>query len=192
MIIGIDLAASEKRNSGFCIISDKSAKIEILNTNEQIISKIMRLSSSIRIICIDAPLSLPDGRISIEENNGIHFRQCDFELRKLGIRFFPITIGPMRMLTKRGMFLKEEIAKINQKIKVVEVYPGASYDIFKVNRKDEKEIIKWTRKFVKIEDRTYTQDELDGICCAITGKLYLEGKAKEIGTGDGQIIVPKA
>ncbi|MEK6981595.1 MAG: DUF429 domain-containing protein [Candidatus Micrarchaeota archaeon] len=190
MIVGIDLAGSEKRDTGFCVITDKLAKVQILNTNEQIIEKITELADLIRIVCIDAPLTLPSGRISLEENNGIHFRQCDLELRKLGIRFFPITLGPMRMLTKRGMFLKEEILKINPKIKVIEVYPGASYDIFKVNRKDEKQIIKWIKSFVEIKDLAYTQDELDGICCAITGKLYLEGKARGIGNDDGKIIIP--
>ncbi|MFI5305395.1 MAG: hypothetical protein ACHQYP_11455 [Nitrospiria bacterium] len=38
------------------------------------------------IIAIDAPLNLPPGRNSIEERTGEHFRRCDRELWKRGIR----------------------------------------------------------------------------------------------------------
>jgi len=61
------------------------------------------------LIAIDAPLNLPPGRKSLDDKNGEHFRPCDRELQKRGIRFFPITLGPMRSLTQRGIDLKKKI-----------------------------------------------------------------------------------
>jgi len=58
------------------------------------------------IVAIDAPLSLPTGRKSIEQKTGVHLRECDKELLKRGIKFFPVTLGPMRKLTSRGITLR--------------------------------------------------------------------------------------
>jgi len=204
MIIGIDLAGSEKRDTGFCCLlknsSDKNnnetINVEILYSDKQILDRIKEFKTKIKVIAIDAPLSLPKGRKNIDDRNNVHFRQCDLELRKRRIRFFPITLGPMRMLTKRGMRLKQEIKEISKKIKVIEVYPGASYDIFGLDRKNKSEIIKFMKKFVKIKHRKnskdYTQDELDAICAAITGNFYMNNNAIILGNRkEGEIIIPK-
>ena len=55
---------------------------------------------------IDAPLSLPNGRLTVHDRSGEHLRECDRELLRRGVRFFPVTLGPMRMLTERGLSLK--------------------------------------------------------------------------------------
>lgn len=195
IFIGLDLAGSPKRDTGFCLIElDSDTNVKILHTDEEILSLIETLANKNKeiIVGIDAPLSLPFGRTNIEERNNVHFRQCDLELRKLGIRFFPITLGPMRTLTKRGMELKQKILKINPRMKIIEVYPGATYDQFKIERKDKNSINIWHQKQLKIEEKEYTQDELDGITCAITAKLFFEGKAHGIGNEkEGLIIIPK-
>ena len=198
--VGIDLAGSERRKTGICILDDENIEIKEVEKNGEIFtvfSKIKeRMDSAGKDIWvgIDAPLSLPKGRISIDRRQGIHFRSCDLELRKLGIKFFPITLGPMRMLTKRGMMLKNKLEKMG--IRVFEVFPGATYDIFGVPRKSKKEILMLFGKLlpakVKLPLRKYSQDELDAIACAITVKLFYDGKAKEIGDkAEGTIIIPK-
>ena len=83
---------------------------------------------------------MPKGRKSIDKRDGNHFRECDIKLRKEGIRFFPITLGPMRKLTKRGMKLKRKLEKMG--VGVFEGFPGASYDRLGVPRKDRKKIRK--------------------------------------------------
>ncbi len=193
IFIGLDLAGSPKRDTGLCIIEQNSVLANIIHTDEEILSVISKLPIDEEIIvAIDAPLSLPFGRTNIDERNNVHFRQCDLELRKLGIRFFPITLGPMRTLTKRGMGLKEKILQMNPNSVVVEVYPGATYDSFSINRKDKILINKWQNESVRVEQREYTQDELDGITCAITAKLFFEGKAHGIGNEkEGLIVIPK-
>ena len=52
---------------------------------------------------------------------------------KRGIRFFPITLGPMRMLTTRGIGLMKALTR--RGYAVIEIYPGAAQDIFGIPRK---------------------------------------------------------
>jgi hypothetical protein len=189
-IVGIDLAGSEKRDTGYCFLSGKQADVVILHSDEEILASI--LSERPDIVAIDAPLSLPKGRKSIEKRDKHHFRQCDLELRRLGIRFFPITLGPMRMLTKRGMALKKKIMDSLPGIRVIEVYPGATYDLLGAQRKNRISIMRLFRKNgIRTKRKGLTQDELDGICCALTAQMFMKNKA--IGIGDqreGIIIVP--
>lgn len=186
-IVGIDLAGSEKRPTGLSILAGKQVEVFIVYTNKRIIETVKKVRPE--LIAIDAPLSLPKGRKSIDEKNNIHFRECDLELRRLRIRFFPITLGPMRMLTKRGMKLKKKLKTL--KTKVIEVYPGATYDIYGVKRKNKKDIITWIKKMGFFFNNTQpTYDELDAVTCAITGALYLKGRAACIGKEDGNIIIP--
>jgi predicted nuclease with RNAse H fold len=190
-VIGIDLAGSEKRDSGFCLLDKQKTEVCTLHSDKEILERIK--TQNPKLVAIDAPLSLPIGRASIDQRNNIHFRKCDLELRRLGIRFFPITLGPMRMLTKRGMELKEKINRISKDIQVVEVYPGATYDIFKTNRKDHDAIFRLFKKQeIELKKKEFTQDELDAIACALTGTLFLQKKANGIGDPEeGQIIIPK-
>jgi len=180
-IVGIDLAGSEKRNTGYCLFNGKKVDVVVLHSDKEILASI--LSERPDIVAIDAPLSLPKGRKSIEKRDKHHFRQCDLELRRLGIRFFPITLGPMRMLTKRGMELKKKIRISLPRARVIEVYPGATYDILGAQRKNRISILRLFRKNeIRIRTKVLSQDELDGVCCALTAQMFMENKA--IGIGD--------
>ena len=147
----------------------------------------------IKVVCIDAPLSLPKGRKSIDDRKGPHFRACDLELRKRHIRFFPITLGPMRMLTKRGIRLKKELEK--RGFKVFECFPGGAQDVLKMPRKQQglDLLAKALKKYgVKMPKRNLTGDELDAITCAIVGMDYLLGNYEELGDkNEGVILMPK-
>ena len=64
------------------------------------------------LIGINAPLSLPRGRRSIHDRTENHLRHCDRELTSRKIRCFPVTLGPMRKLTERGLLLKDHLLKL--------------------------------------------------------------------------------
>jgi len=192
--MGIDLAGSEKRNTGICVI-DNSLRIihlSVRHTDEEIINIVKKYKP--KVIAIDAPLTLPKGREDIDINNGIHFRKCDLELRRMKIKFFPITLGPMRMLTKRGMKLKSKLEKM--KYKVIETFPGAVQDILGIPRKTKgvEKLRNGLIKFgIKNVPKNATHDELDAITCAIIAKYYHDGNYLEIGDPDeGTIILPKS
>lgn len=192
-ILGIDLAGSEKRKTGLCILNEKlEANCLILFKDEEILEITQKINPT--LIAIDAPLNLPRGRKSLKRKSKIHFRKCDQELWKLGIKFFPLTLGPMRNLTERGMKIKKIIEK-KFKINVIEVYPGATQDILKIPRKQKglKRLENGLKNLgIKILKKDLSADELDAITAAYTGWLYLKGKYRAIGEkSEGQIIIPQ-
>lgn len=188
VIIGIDLAGSPKRDTGICVIRGNRAETRIAHTDQDILD-FVRSFPGAKAIGIDAPLSLPPGRESIDEKGPEHFRPCDLALRARGIRFFPITIGPMRMLTRRGMALKSKLKGLIPGTSVLEVYPGATFDILGIPRKDGRRILHWARKSLSLPCKAYTQDELDAIAAAITIRLHIAGKSETLGNARGGCIV---
>ena len=183
--MGIDLAGSERRNTGWAVLYRKKFQSGIANADAELISLVKKYK--IKKVIVDAPLTLPKGRKSMDKRSKHHFRECDLELRKEGIRFFPITLGPMRKLTKRGMKLKKKLEKME--IKVYEGFPGASYDRLGVPRKDKNKIRKLLRKF-GFPAPDASQDELDALILLLTLHLKKKGKCKSFKGKDGEIIAP--
>jgi predicted nuclease with RNAse H fold len=165
--------------------------IATLHTDQEILAFIELIRPE--LIAIDAPLSLPPGRKSLEERNAEHFRPSDRELMKRGIRFFPITLGPMRLLTARGIRLKKILTR--RGYPVIEIYPGAAQDIFGIPRKQHG-LVKLLRGLERLGLRGLNKemngDELDAVTGALVGRMYLKGKAEVLGDfKTGAIIVPK-
>jgi len=113
LIIGIDLAGVETRPSGFFVLDTESMRAEtfLVYTDNEIIQETGKVNPN--VIAVDAPPSLPKGRKPLEKKSDIHLRQCDRELLRLGTKFFQLTLGPMRKLTKRGIEIKK---KLNKKV----------------------------------------------------------------------------
>jgi len=190
VVVGVDLAGVETRPTGFCRLAGMSAETCLLFTDEEILNKTRQISPA--IVAIDAPLSLPPGRTTLEDRNGEHFRPCDRELMKRGIRFFPITLGPMRKLTIRGIGLKKMLKADG--LTAVEAYPGGAQDILGVPRKQqglEKLREGLANLGIRGLKRQMSDHELDAVTCAYVGKLYLEGKAAFYGVLNDGILMPK-
>ncbi|MGA2532758.1 MAG: DUF429 domain-containing protein [Candidatus Aminicenantales bacterium] len=192
VIIGLDLAGSPKRPTGFCVLRGLRAETKDLFSDEEILAAIVEAHPD--LVTIDAPLHLPPGRSSIHERNDSHYRPCDLELRRRKIPFFPITLGPMRGLTERGMKLRAELE--GKEIRAVEMYPGGAQDIWRLPRaaRDRNGL---RRGLVKLGLRgllTESSDhELDAATGALVGRLFLQGRAEVYGDFDsGAIIMPRA
>ncbi len=190
-VVGIDLAGSPRRNTGICTLKKKTiTSCTIVHTDQEIIHYVEKENPS--LIAIDAPLNLPPGRKSIEDKNGEHFRPCDRELLRRSIRFFPITLGPMRLLTKRGIHLKRVL--LRRGYPVIEVYPGAAQDIWHTGRKQDglSKLRKGLEKHgVKGLNKKMNGDELDAITTALVGQLFLHGEAEVLGDfKHGAIVIP--
>ena len=192
-VLGLDLAGAPHRSTGCCLLErNGTANASVAHSDEEI----LRFSATpgLRLVTIDAPLSLPRGRRSIEDRTGPHFRECDRALRQLGIRFFPLTLGPMRMLTVRGMLLATEFRR--RGVQTVEGYPGGAQDLLEIPRKGAG-VPELQRRLVKLglkgdlRRRDLTHDELDAATIAWVGWRFLEGKAKVIGDPtEGIMILP--
>ena len=192
LVVGVDLAGSPNRNTGICLLKDmKILSCSTVHSDVEILSFIN--SARPDLIAIDAPLNLPPGRKSIEERTGEHFRPCDRELLKRGIRFFPITLGPMRSLTIRGINLKKLLNEL--RYEVIEIYSGAAQDIWKIVRKQGgfKKLQKGLEKLgLKGLGKGRNGDELDAITGALVGRLYLKKQAEVLGNFvEGAIVIPK-
>lgn len=191
-VVGIDLAGSPKRNTGICTLRGMTiSEYATVNTDAEILSFVDRVHPN--LVAIDAPLNLPPGRKSMDNRNGEHFRPCDRELLKRGIRFFPITLGPMRSLTVRGISLRRRLRR--RGYAVIEMYPGAAQDVWKIARK-QNGLARLRRGLEQLGIRglndTMNGDELDAVTGALVGRMFLLGKAKVLGNfKQGAIIIPR-
>ena len=128
----------------------------------------------------------------MEERNKAHLRECDRELLKRHIKFFPITLGPMRKLTERGIRLKEILEAEN--LIAREAYPGGAQDVLGIPRKQkglEKLKAGLDNLGIKRLNNLMSDHELDAVTCAYVGKLFLEGNAVVYGSPEDGIIMPK-
>lgn len=193
VVVGIDLAGSEKRNTGFCVMdSNMRCRTEVLHTDDEILERTIAAVPS--VVSIDAPLFLPLGRKRIEDRGPPHFRECDKELLRMHIRFFPISLGPMRMLTSRGIRLRGSLEA--RGFEVVESYPGAVQDLLNMPRKQAglSLLARALRRYgvdLGKPDRELNGDELDAATSALIGFLYSKGRYRAIGNPEeGLMILP--
>jgi hypothetical protein len=190
LTVGLDLAGVETRPSGLCFLEDMLARTCLVYKDEELLKSVEK--SRHEVVAIDAPLSLPEGRESIEQRTNVHLRECDKELLRRGIRFFPVTLGPMRKLTERGINLRRTLE--NDGFRVIEVYPGGAQDVLGIPRKQqglEKLRVGLQKLGVRGLNDRMSDHELDAVTCALVGKLFLEGKSVTYGTPEQAIIMPR-
>jgi uncharacterized protein YprB with RNaseH-like and TPR domain/predicted nuclease with RNAse H fold len=196
-IIGIDLSGKEERNTGICLLKAEKAITKILHTNQEIMNAI--IAEQPDLVAIDAPLSLPEGRTSIydddpcKEKAGI-MRYCEKVLKKRGVNVYPALIKSMQSLTKRGMELTKDIRRTG--IPVIECFPGAAQDIIRIPRKKTdlaclKEGLILFGIRGEFESMSVTHDELDAVTAAVVGQFYIAGMYEAIGKEtENYLIVP--
>lgn len=190
LLIGLDLSGVESKPTGYCILEEMKAETSNVYTDEEILKNIDYVKP--KVVAIDAPLSLPPGRKSIEERTNVHLRESGRELLRRKIKFFPITLGPMRKLTKRGINLKKMLER--RGYKVIEVYPGGAQDIWEIPRK-QKGLEKLRKGLEKLGIQGLSENmnghELDAVTCALVGKMFLEKKTETLGDPNEGIVMPK-
>lgn len=189
-VVGIDLAGVETRPTGFCKLIDTLTETCDIYTDKEIVEKTFQAVP--KLVAIDAPLYLPPGRVSIEDRSGPHLRDGDRELIKMHIKFFPVTLGPMRKLTVRGIKLRGIFEK--EGLRVVEAYPGGAQDILGIVRKQhgmDKLLAGLQALGIRGLDSSMSDHVLDAVTCAYVGKQFLEGKAVSYGAPNEGIVLPK-
>jgi len=186
---GIDLAGVATRPTGFCLLDEQlRARTRILRNDDEILA--VTIESHPGVVAIDAPLALPRGRESLSVRSDVHLRECDRALLRMGIKFFPLTLGPMRQLTERGMRLKATLE--SRGMTAIETYPGAAQDILHIPRKGKgldglRDGL--TGLGIRALRPGMTGDELDAVTCALVGLLYLKKQHLAIGDPDEMLMV---
>lgn len=191
VVVGIDLAGSLRRPTGACILRGLRARTAVLFDDAEIAAFVR--SARPALVTMDAPLHLPPGRRTIEDRNGAHYRPCDLALRDLKIPFFPITLGPMRMLTVRGIALRKRLARSG--FRVLEMYPGGAQDVWNIPRarRDRQGLRDGLGRLgIRGLAEDATADELDAATGALVGRLFLLGRARMLGDErTGAILLPR-
>jgi predicted nuclease with RNAse H fold len=191
-ILGLDLAGSPQRPTGFCVLRGRRVQIGHAFGDEEILG-LVEIAAP-QVVAIDAPLALPAGRCCLLDTcrcaGTTHFRASDLELLRLGIRFFPMTLGPMRQLTARGMSLKAVLAA--RGLTVIETYPGGAQDLWSIPR--QRDVAGLRRGLARFRLRGLGRAELsphmlDAVTCALVGQLYLDGQAWSIGSPEEALMI---
>jgi uncharacterized protein YprB with RNaseH-like and TPR domain/predicted nuclease with RNAse H fold/dephospho-CoA kinase len=195
-VVGIDLTGSEARASGWCLLDGKDVSTAQVNTDDELISR--TLAARPHVVSIDSPLSLPRGRVSVDDDNheaGI-MRYCERVLKKRGVNVYPALIPSMRRLTARGIALATSLRAHG--LPVIESYPGAAQDIMNIPRKRagieflEMGLAEFgvAGPFLK---EPVSHDELDAITSAVVGAFFWSGRFERLGEdeySDEALIIP--
>ena len=102
----------------------------------------------------------------------------------------PLTLGPMRMLTERGLALKAKIEEMGYR--AVECYPGGAQDVWGIPRQHRDiEGLRRGLEALGVSGLTeaMTGHELDAVTAALVGRWFLLGKGEMIGS-EGGIVMP--
>ena len=91
MALGFDLAGVETKPTGYGLLEKATAKTLLFHKDTEILSAVQEDKPETG--AIDAPLTRPPGRKTIEERTDGHLRPCDEELLRRRIRFFPTLWG---------------------------------------------------------------------------------------------------
>lgn len=186
-IVGIDLTGSAARPTGWCLLQTKKATTRLLGTNDEIVAE--TIAARPNVVSIDSPLSLPEGRTSVEDTDpgraeyGI-MRYCERVLKRRGVNVYPALIPSMQRLTARGIWLAKVLREHG--VPVIESYPGAAQDILNIPRKRASlELLReglaefgLTGKFLR---DPVTHDELDAVTSALVGVFFWAGKFEALG-----------
>ena len=191
--MGLDLAGSPTRDTGACVMEGPHRlRAAVLHSDEEIL--VFVRSARPHLVVIDAPLSLPRGRRTIEDRSGPHLRECDRVLLRWRLPFFPLTLGPMRMLTVRGMRLAGRLKRAG--FSVVEGYPGGAQDLLGLPRK-KSGVDRLQRALRRrglggdLDLRPLTHDVLDAVTIAWVGWAFRKGSGVLIGDPtEGLMLLP--
>jgi predicted nuclease with RNAse H fold len=190
VVVGLDLAGVPTRPTGACLLRTMTAEAAELGGDDEIAAFVA--AGRPDLVVVDAPLHLPPGRKTIDDRNGAHFRPCDLELKARKIPFFPITLGPMRGLTVRGMALKKRLERAG--FPTLEMYPGGAQDVWDIPRarRDRRGLrVGLGRLGVRGLTAEMSEHELDAVTGALVGRLYMLGRAEVLGNfRTGAILLP--
>ncbi len=180
VVLGIDLAGREGRPTGAAVLTPDSLACLTVFTDGEILE--LASSRGPDLVAVDAPLSRP--------TTG-WLRESDRELIRRGLRVLPPLLGPMRLLTERGLRLAEVMR--SRGLRVVEVHPGSTAKILGVPRTPEGVLAALEIAGISAEPPEggiRNVHEVDAALAAVTGALLLEGRAEVVGGREG-IAIPR-
>ncbi|MHA1590386.1 MAG: DUF429 domain-containing protein [Candidatus Njordarchaeales archaeon] len=187
IVLGLDLAGSEKNVTGYCVIlNDAIEDFGAVFSNEEILSLVNKWRP--KLVAIDAPLNFP--------RRG-NLRDCDLLMKQINLNPLPPTLPGMRMLVNRAMWLVKELK--SRGIDYIEVFPAGALRFLGYKKKPKsiaerlriaKELARVFTLNIKRYPARLLPDIFDAIICAITGYAYINGDYIEIKGEECRVIFP--
>ena len=179
--VGVDLAGSPKRPTGWALLDGRTIMVKELYTDNEILTETVQACPT--LVAIDAPLTMPrEGAL----------RRADREMRRLGYPVLPPLLPGMKMLTHRAMRLVGNLRKFG--VEVIEIHPTSARRALGMPLKDWDEI---QRVFLKLgfcggwSGRRLSPHEIDAITAAIVALLHVCGETQNVGDpSEGVIVLP--
>lgn len=196
-VVGIDLTGSAKRATGWAALHGLEATTMRINEDADIIAHTLAFAPD--VVSIDAPLSLPRGRIRVEDSDpGRHefgiAREAERELWRRGVKTYPALIQSMQQLTARGIRIATTLRQAG--VPVIESFPGAMQDILGMPRKGLS-ITELKHSLIQyglngsFTEADISHDELDALSSAIVAHFFLDGRFEALGDEHEEpMIVP--
>lgn len=196
-VVGIDLSGGPGRPTGWALLHGNLVETEALREDEEIVERTVTAQPT--IVSIDAPLSLPRGRVRVTDDDpgrdefGI-MREAERILRSRGVNTYPALIKSMQGLTARGIRLAALFR--SKGVPVIESFPGAMQDILGMPRKGMSlPALKLSLEDYGLTGRFLSEpvihDEIDAISSAIVGQLFWADRFEALGNSDEDyLIVP--
>ena len=191
-VVGIDLTAGDKL-TGLALLNGTYVTTTSLATDEDILAFIKEHEPD--VVSIDSPLGLPGGRREIDPDAGI-VRVAEKDLASIGIPAYPALIDSMKLLTLRGIRIRQELETLPRPPIVIESYPGAAQDVLCIPRKQKGlSLLREGLSRLGLTGpglETQSHDEMDAITSAVVGRYYEAGLYEPMGVAsEAQLIVPK-
>lgn len=197
VVVGIDLSGSPQRVTGWARVHGADSITMPMSTDEEIVEA--TLASKPDLISIDAPLSLPEGRLHVEDSDpgrgefGIT-RVAERILWKRDVKTYPALIQSMQGVTGRGIRLAKLFREAG--LPVIESFPGAMQDMIGMPRKGvsvdflKQSLFEYGLSGAFATSKV-THDEIDALSCAIVGQMFWDGKYEALGTeAEDYMVVP--
>ncbi|MCS7107686.1 MAG: hypothetical protein NZ902_06260 [Acidilobaceae archaeon] len=170
---GLDLAASERRCSGFVLLNRLTREAEearCLFSDEQIVKEIE--SVGVSVLAVDAPLT-----------DAPRMREVDRKLISMGFRVLPPSFGAMRELTSRAWRISQRLSA-----EVIETHPRSALKSARVSSVGE--LLERLGLRSRRELGSLGRDERDALIAAVVALCYsLRSCSLEIAAGDGKVYL---
>jgi hypothetical protein len=199
-ILGIDLAGVEHRETGVAVMrAGRLVRLTTLGSDVEVVRFVLRHGRR-ATVAINAPLTRPLGRCCLDDDcpcrhdPGTRSRLLERELARMGIPALATAL--IKVLARRGARLAMALRVAG--IDPIEVYPFATLKLLglpwerKKTREGRVRIHDGLRPLVPgLDHPEATEHEIDAVVCALTARLWREGRTRSVGQAeDGFMVVP--
>ena len=198
--VGIDLAGVEYRETGVAVIREGRLVLLTSAASDAEILTLAGLAGAGGTVAVNAPLTRPRGRCCLDDDcpcrqdPGTRSRQLERELGRMGVPTLATAL--IKVLARRGQRVAAALRDLG--FEPIEVYPFATLRLLglpstgKRTEAGRTRIYKALRPLVPgLRHPRASEHQLDAVVCALTARLWREGKTRTVGEPDeGLMVIP--